>query len=46
MNENPYMLQAKFILPKEMLVHFDLVSVRSDEYGGEQRLTYTWTRRS
>ena len=38
MNENPYFLLAKFILPKEMLVYFDLESVRSDEYGGEQRL--------
>ena len=38
MKENPYMMLAKFILPSEMTEYFDLVNVRSDEYGGEQRL--------
>ena len=38
MKENPDMTLAKFILPSEMTEYFDLVNVRSDEYGGEQRL--------
>ena len=38
MKENPYMMLAKFVLPSEMTEYFDLVDVRSDEYGGEQRL--------
>ena len=38
MNENPYMMLAKFILPSEMTEHFDLTKVESDQFGGEQRL--------
>ena len=38
MNENPYMMLAKVILPSEMTEYFDLVKVRTDEYGGEPRL--------
>ena len=36
--ENPYMTLAKFILPSEMTEYINLVNVRSDENGGEQRL--------
>lgn len=38
MNENPYMMLAKVILPKEMTEYFDLTIVRTDEYNGEPRL--------
>ena len=38
MNENPYMMLAKVILPSEMTEYFDLVKVRTDEYSGEPRL--------
>ena len=38
MNDNPYMMLAKVILPSEMTEYFDLVKVRTDEYGGEPRL--------
>ena len=38
MNENPYMMLAKVILPSEMTEYFDLVKVRTDEYAQEQRL--------
>ena len=38
MNENPYMMLAKVILPKEMTVYFDLTKVRTDEYNGEPRI--------
>ena len=38
MNENPYMMLAKFILPSEMTEYFDLTKVESDQFGGEQRL--------
>ncbi len=37
-NSNPYMMLAKVILPSEMTEYFDLVNVRTDEYGGESRL--------
>ena len=30
MNENPYMMLAKFILPSEMTEYFDLTKVESD----------------
>ena len=32
------MMLAKVILPSEMTEYFDLVKVRTDEYGGEPRL--------
>ena len=38
MNENPYMMLAKVILPKEMTEYFDLTKVRTDEYNGEPRI--------
>ena len=38
MNENPYMMLAKVILPSEMTEYFDLVKVCTDEYGGEPRI--------
>ena len=38
MNENPYMMLARVILPKEMTVYFDLTKVRTDEYNGEPRI--------
>ena len=38
MNENPYMMLAKVILPKEMTEYFDLPKVRTDEYNGEPRI--------
>ena len=38
MNENPYMILAKVILPSEMTEYFDLVKVRTDEYAQEPRL--------
>lgn len=38
MNENPYMTLAKFILPSEMTDYFDLIKVRLDQFGEEQRL--------
>ena len=38
MNENPYMMLAKVILPSEMTEYFDLIKVRTDEYFGEPRL--------
>ena len=38
MNENPYMMLAKVILPSEMTEYFDLVKVRTDEYAQEQRI--------
>ena len=37
MNENPYMMLAKVILPKEMTEYFDLTKVRTDEYNGEPK---------
>lgn len=38
MNENPYMTLAKFILPSEMTDYFDLIKVKLDQFGEEQRL--------
>lgn len=38
MNNNPYILLAKYILPHEMYDYFDLVDVKEDEYDGEPRL--------
>ena len=38
MNENPYMMLAKVILPSKMTEYFDLIKVRTDEYFGEPRL--------
>jgi hypothetical protein len=38
MNENPYLMLAKYILPKEMYDYFDLVEVKEDEYDGEPRI--------
>ena len=38
MNENPYMMLAKVILPKEMTEYFDLTKVHTDEYNGEPRI--------
>ena len=38
MNENPYMMLAKVILPSEMTEYFELVKVRTDEYAQEARL--------
>ncbi len=38
MNEDPYMMLAKVILPSEMTEYFELVKVRTDEYAQEARL--------
>lgn len=38
MQDNPYMMLAKVFLPSEMTEYFDLVDVRTDEYGGEPRV--------
>lgn len=38
MADNPYILLAKYILPREMYDYFDLVEVKEDEYDGEPRL--------
>ena len=45
MNENPYMMLAKFILPSEMTEYFDLTKVDQISLVENSVFIYTLTRR-